>query len=69
MHTQRNGMSPYVKAPKLMRYRDGGHLNLGPVQFNWGYGNGEMPRGLRIHVTWPVGVSVYLFGRRQAKVA
>ena len=41
-------MKGYWKRPKLWRYDDGGHLNLGPVQFNWGF-NG----GLRIYLTWP----------------
>ena len=46
-------MTGYMKRPSLQRYHDGGHICLGPVQFNWGFGNCEMPKGLRIHLTWP----------------
>lgn len=56
-------MTGYWKRPNLMRGTGGGHLLLGPLQFNWGNGRGDMPKGLRIHLTWPGQTrSAYLFG-------
>lgn len=43
----------YMMRPEIRTYHDGGHLLLGPIQFNWGRGGGQMPRGLRVHLTWP----------------
>lgn len=62
-------MSGYMMRPKLkLRQRydvddrpSGGELHFGPVQFNWGFGNGAMPRGLRVHQTWPKARSLYLW--------
>jgi hypothetical protein len=62
----------YMMRPKarlFTRYDEdkrpsGGELLLGPIQFNWGFGNGAMPRGLRIHLTWPRMKSLYLWSGR-----
>lgn len=61
----------YMMRPRLRLYdrydadrrSSGGDLMLGPIQFNWGFGNGAMPRGLRIHQTWPRARSKYLWSR------
>jgi hypothetical protein len=42
-------MDGYWKKAQLWTEKGGraGHLNLGPLQFNWGY-----TPGLRIYLTW-----------------
>lgn len=52
-------MKPYMMRPEVRRYDGGGHLLFGPIQFNWGHGTGAMPKGLRIHLTWPIARSAY----------
>jgi hypothetical protein len=53
-------MTGYFMKPQIHGRPSAGWAAFGPLQANWGTHRSHMPRGLRVHLTWPRTRSLYL---------